>query len=271
MSDLWEIFALKYAERGNRTRADSFIADPHHDLPHEMDYYVWVLRQESRQRSRVILVDTGYDTEEGVARCREIQIHPAEKLRQFGISPEAIDTIILTHLHYDHAGSLKAFPNADLHVQALEMSYATGPCMCHDHLRAPFTGEHICDMVRALFAGRVHFSSGSKTIAEGVETHLIGGHSRGLQCVRVKTARGWVVLASDASHYYENYRLGKPFPIVVDVEDMLTGFQTLKQLAESDSHIIPGHDPIVRSIYQPVHSGDDSIVALHVAPKGGIL
>lgn len=42
----WEIHALKYAERSDRTRADSFIGDPH-DGPHPMDYYLWVLRQGS--------------------------------------------------------------------------------------------------------------------------------------------------------------------------------------------------------------------------------
>lgn len=267
MSDIWDVFALKYAERNTRTRADSFLADPHHDLPHAMDYFVWVLRQ----GSKTIVVDTGYDTEEAQARNRQIQINPADKLRQFGVDPETVDTVIITHLHYDHAGCLTAFPKANLHVQAVEMAYATGPCMCHDHLRAPFTGEHVCDMVRALFAGRVHFSTGSASIVDGVETHLIGGHSRGLQCVRVKTARGWVVLASDASHYFENYRLEKPFPIVVDVEDMLSGFGTLKMLAESDNHIIPGHDPMVRSTYEPVFSGDDSIVALHVPPKAKVM
>ncbi len=263
MSDLWEIYALKYAERNSRTRAESFIADPHHDLPHAMDYFIWVLRN----GSRIIVVDTGYDTQEAQVRHREIQINPADKLRQFGVDPATVDTVIVTHLHYDHAGCLTAFPKARLHVQQAEMAFATGPCMCHDHLRAPFSGNHVCDMVRALFAGRVHFAAGSAGIADGVETHLVGGHSRGLQCVRVKTARGWVVLASDASHYYENYRLGKPFPIVVDVEDMLSGFATLKQLAESDNHIIPGHDPIVRSIYPPLFTGDDSIVALHVPPS----
>jgi glyoxylase-like metal-dependent hydrolase (beta-lactamase superfamily II) len=263
MSDLWEIYALKYAERNARTRAESFIADPNHNQPHAMDYFIWVLRN----GGRTIVVDTGYDTQEAQDRGREIQINPADKLRQFGVDPDTVDTVIVTHLHYDHAGCLTAFPKAKLHVQEAELAFATGPCMCHDHLRAPFTGGHICDMVRALFAGRVHFASGSAAIADGVETHLVGGHSRGLQCVRVKTARGWVVLASDASHYYENYRLGKPFPIVVDVADMLSGFATLKQLAESDNHIIPGHDPLVRSLYPPLFAGDDSVVALHLPPR----
>lgn len=262
MSDIWEIYALKYAERNGRTRADSFMMDPHHDQQHDMDYYVWVLKNGARS----ILVDTGYDDAESTRRARPIITQPSQMLAEFGLAPDAVDTIILTHLHYDHAGSLSDFPHATLHVQETEMAFATGPCMCHDHLRMPFTGDHICDVVRSLYAGRVQFASGTATIAPGVETHLIGGHSRGLQCVRVHTARGWVVLASDAAHYYENYQAKKPFPIVVDMQAMLDGFQTLQQLASSPDHIIPGHDPKVRALYPNIHKDDDRIVALHSAP-----
>ena len=144
------------------------------------------------------------------------------------------------------------------------MIYATGPCMCHDALKKPFTGEHIVEMVRRLYAGRVAFHDGSAIVAPGVEVHLIGGHSRGLQCVRVKTRRGWLVLASDASHYYENFQQKKPFPIVVDIENMLSGFTRLESLAESADHIIPGHDPLVRQYY-PVH-GDKRVFRLDVEP-----
>lgn len=54
---LWEVHAVKYADRTSRTRADSFIFDDNHDAPHPMDYFMWVLRC----ASEVILVDTGYD------------------------------------------------------------------------------------------------------------------------------------------------------------------------------------------------------------------
>ncbi|MEL6933653.1 MAG: N-acyl homoserine lactonase family protein, partial [Pseudomonadota bacterium] len=60
----WEVYAVKYADRPGRTRADSFIFDDNHDAPHAIDYYMWVLRREGE----TILVDTGYDAEEGALR-----------------------------------------------------------------------------------------------------------------------------------------------------------------------------------------------------------
>ncbi len=260
----WTITAFKYAERNTRTRADSFIFDDDHARPHDMDYYVWLLEAEGRR----ILVDTGYDRVEGLARDRQIESDPVEMLAEAGHPPDRIDTVILTHLHYDHAGSLRAFPDARLVVQEAEMAFATGPCMCHDTLRMPFTGEHICDMVRALYAGRVTFVAGSAEVAPGVEVHLIGGHSRGLQVVRVRTARGWVVLASDATHFYENFLSAKPFPIVVDVGDMMAGFETIQRLGGSAEHIIPGHDPLVRAAYPKL--GSPNIVSLDAPPRPGL-
>ena len=244
MSD-WEVYAVKYADRNNRPRAESFILDLHHDSPHPMDYFVWVLRHEER----VILVDTGYDETEAQRRGRDIVMDPREALKPLGISAEAVDEVIVTHLHYDHAGGLHLFPNARLHLQAAEMAFATGPCMCHDVLRLPFTADHVCEAIQRLYAGKVIFHQGDAQIAEGVTVHCIGGHSRGLQCVRVKTQAGWMVLASDAAHYYENMWKGKPFPIVVDVEEMMEGFKTMGRLASRRELIVPGHDPMVRDVF----------------------
>jgi glyoxylase-like metal-dependent hydrolase (beta-lactamase superfamily II) len=241
----WEVHAVKYADRNARTRADSFIFDDNHDAPHAMDYYIWVLRQ----GERVIVVDTGYDTAEARARNRPIRMEPGEALAPLGIKPEDVNEVIVTHLHYDHAGGLHLFPNATLHLQAAEMAFATGPCMCHDTLRMPFTADHICESIKRLYAGKVRFYDGDGEIAEGVTVHCIGGHSRGLQAVRVLTSAGWMVLASDAAHYYENFMLQKPFPIVVDLQNMLDGFTTLKRLASAPELIIPGHDPLVRELF----------------------
>ena len=102
-----------------------------HDAPHPIDYFVWVIRN----ANRTILVDCGFDEAEGTKRGRKIARTPAAALEMLGISPAEIEQLIVSHLHYDHAGTLAAFPNARFHLQAAEMAYATGPCMCHNHLR----------------------------------------------------------------------------------------------------------------------------------------
>ena len=90
----------------------------------------------------------------------------------------------------------------------------------------------------------------------------------GLQAVRVHTRRGWIVLASDASHFYENMEAVSPFPIVHNVADMLDGYDKLRRLADSPQHIIPGHDPLVMQRYPAPSADMQGIVCrLDVAPK----
>ncbi|MEM6385816.1 MAG: N-acyl homoserine lactonase family protein [Pseudomonadota bacterium] len=248
----WEVFAIRYADQTNRTRARAFLGDDNHNAPCPIDFYVWLLRR----GDEVILIDTGFDGAEAQQRGFELRQEIGPALAPFGIQPEEITKLIVTHLHFDHAGGLHLFPNATLYMQAAEMAYATGPCMCHDVLRAPYTGAHICEAVMRLYAGKLIFFEGDAEIADGVTVHAIGGHSRGLQAVRVRTDAGFLVLASDAAHFYENFERRVPFPLVVDVEKMLTGFDTLYRLASTPDLIVPGHDPLVRK-YFPNDIGDE--------------
>ncbi|MCG6904271.1 MAG: N-acyl homoserine lactonase family protein [Rhodobacter sp.] len=252
MSELWQVYAVKYAERNTRTRSDSFLDDDHPAAPHGMDYFVWVLDNGARR----IVVDTGYDMAEGLRRDRPIIRDPAQALLALDLDPETVETVIITHLHYDHAGGLERYPAARFHLQAADMAFATGPCMCDVNLQMPFTVDHVCQMVRHVYSGRVVFHEGDGKIAPGVTVHCIGGHSRGLQAVRVMTAIGPVCLASDAAHYYENFEARKLFPIVVDRDAMLRGFDRITELAGDKARVIPGHDPLVRKRFaEHGHSG----------------
>ena len=108
MADSWDIYAIKYAERNQRTRAESFIGDDHPAAPHGMDYFTWLLVNENKK----ILVDTGYEAEEAASRGRPIIRDPAKALEALNVSAEELDTVIITHLHYDHAGGLNRYPKA---------------------------------------------------------------------------------------------------------------------------------------------------------------
>jgi glyoxylase-like metal-dependent hydrolase (beta-lactamase superfamily II) len=160
------------------------------------------------------------------------------------------------------------FPKARYHLQRDEMAYATGRYMGHAHMRIPFEVDDVVAMVRKVFSERVVFHDGTEQIAPGLTVHKLGGHSMGLQCVRVKTRRGYVVVASDASHLYGHFEQGRVFPVTYCVGDVLEGYTTIKKLADSLDHIVPGHDPQVAEIYPGAGPGLDSwVVRLDVAPR----
>ena len=256
VSETYEILALKYGRHAERTRRDNILLADDHASPQPIDYYVWVIRNEHR----TILVDTGFDRAEAKRRSRVLDREPREALEMAGVAVEKIETVIISHLHYDHAGTLEQYPAAHFHIQEAEVAFATGSCMCDEILRRPFTAEHVCQLIKKVYAGWVTFHDGDGAIAPGVTVHRAPGHSKGLQCVRVLTKTGWVVLAADSMHLYENFEQRRPFPIVVDVEAALRSFDRLERLATSRRHIVPGHDPLVLQRYPALNRRTEGVV-----------
>jgi glyoxylase-like metal-dependent hydrolase (beta-lactamase superfamily II) len=228
-----------------------------------MDYFVWLVRG----GGRTFLVDTGFGEDAARRRRRRLLRSPVEGLAALGVKATDVEDVVITHLHYDHAGNLGLFENARVHVQEAELAYATGPCMAHETIRHAFDVDDVLGMVKRLFGGRVRFHSGDATLAPGVTLHHLGGHTRGLQVVRVNTERGWVVLASDATHFLANMERRNPFPIFVDLQAVLDGYDRLLELASSSSHVVPGHDPEVLVRYPLLPEGGGEIACLHAAPK----
>jgi glyoxylase-like metal-dependent hydrolase (beta-lactamase superfamily II) len=260
----FELFALRYARFTGRSGADNFIGGDMHASGSDLDFFVWV----ARRSDRVFVIDTGFGPEAAARRGRTQFRRPAEAVRLLGIDPAAVDEVVLTHLHWDHAGSLGDFPKARLHLQDSEMAFATGRCMCHPHMRETFEVEDVVTMVRRVYAGQVDFHDGARQLCDGLSLHHIGGHTAGLQVVRVLTRRGWVVVASDAAHLYAHIATGRPFPIVAEMGPMLEGFSRVRQLAASDDHVVPGHDPLVMSLYPPPTPDLDGIVVRLDQPPG---
>jgi glyoxylase-like metal-dependent hydrolase (beta-lactamase superfamily II) len=246
MSETYEILALKYATITERTRLSSFMyPDDDHASPHPIDFFIWVIRNQNR----TILVDTGFDRTEARRRDIPVDLEPIEALKRIGIAADSIETAILSHLHFDHAGTLDDYPAAHFHVQEAEVAFATGPCMCEPMINDPYTVDHVCSVVRKIYSGRVHFHDGDGEVAPGITVHRAAGHTAGVQCVRVLTESGYVVLASDVSHYYENFEMRKPFKITNDVPETLRSYTRLEALATSRKHVVPGHDPLVLERY----------------------
>jgi glyoxylase-like metal-dependent hydrolase (beta-lactamase superfamily II) len=237
------IDAIRYA-RHERTAAANF-AQPvdDHDLPMPLDYYVWAIHREGQPP---VIVDTGFGEQAAAARGRIITRPLVEGLRDAGIDHLSVEDVILTHLHYDHAGSLSLFPNAKFHVQDAELAFATSRRVCDQPIRAPFDGEPVAQLIRKLYADHVVFHDGDDEFAPGIGLRVCPGHTAGLQVVCCEAERGTVVLASDAAHLYANITRKLPFPIFVDeAEYREAQARALGLAGGSLDHLIPGHDPLV--------------------------
>ena len=245
-TEQYEVFAVRYATREGQRR-DHFVGGDAHDAPMPMDYFVWVLRN----AQRTVVVDTGFHAAMADKRNRKYLRSPKEGLALLGVDVAQVRDVVITHLHYDHVGTFDDFPSARFHLQDAEMGFATGRHMCDGYFSHGYEVEEVVGMVRLVYKDRVAFHAGTHQLAPDISLHLIGGHTAGLQCVRVMTRRGWVVLASDASHYYEHMRSHRFFSLAFNLGDMVNGYRTLHELAESPKHVIPGHDPLVMRYYPP--------------------
>lgn len=138
-----------------------------------------------------VLVETGTGARMG-EKDRDIKGveggDPTEALRAVGEDPEGIDFVIVSHLHYDHAGGLvdaegrPMFPRARYIVQRMDAEAAHG-----DELRLQGIMEvEQLDLVRK--AGQLAEVHGDVEIVPGVQVLRTGGHTRGSQAVLIGTA-----------------------------------------------------------------------------------
>lgn len=261
----FEVYAIKYAEREAR-RGDHFIGGDPHDAPMDMDYFVWALKR----GDEVWVVDTGFDVLDAERRSRRLVRTVREGLALVGVESHDVDNVIITHLHYDHIGGYEHFPKAQFHLQDKEMAYATGRNMTRPAISHAYTADHIADLVFRVFEARVTFHDGEADLAPGLSVHWVGGHTAGLQVVRVWTRIGWIVLASDASHYYENMNADRPFVIVWNQGEILEAFDTMRALSDDPEWIVPGHDPLVFDRYDaPSDDLKGKVIRLDAEPKPG--
>lgn len=242
-SDTYQIFVIKFAT-ANMDGRTFFIPPRASEKEIQFDYYISVIANDER----TILVDTGFRAEIGHKRGRVFQRCPVESLSLCGFDAGQIHNIILTHLHYDHAGNMESFESAQFYIQRREIEFVTSAMMSNPipNLGGSVEESDVHTLVDLIFAGRVTILDGFTELAPGIELHHVGGHTPGQQIVRVKTNRGWVVLANDTCHYERNLNDRRPVSAFVDLREMIAGFDTLMRLAEEDlSRIIPGHDPMI--------------------------
>ena len=206
-----------------------------------MDYFVWVARNDER----TVVIDTGFSVAGGRRRGRDLLVEVPVLFERLGVDPADGPAVVVTHAHYDHIGNLPHFPHSTVHIAEREVSFWSGSHRDRPLFHHSVEDEELDHLASVVASGRARLIRGREWIAPGVEMIEVGGHTPGQAMVRVRTAAGWVLLASDAVHYYEELDLDRPFSSVADVAGMYTAFDSIRAMVaagEADV-VVSGHDP----------------------------
>jgi glyoxylase-like metal-dependent hydrolase (beta-lactamase superfamily II) len=193
-----------------------------------------------------ILVDTGGTPPDGVRwqpyfRTENESLDNA--LNNIGVSPEDIDIVVLTHLHWDHASNNHLFPDARFIVQQKEYDYLTAP---EPEVKAGYEPNLILRTEYELVDGDVD-------IIPGISVILAPGHSAGMQCVVIETRTGKYILGGDLVTLFENWEARPHIPNGV-FHDLNTMLESLDKIDRIRGTVLPGHDQEVfnrSNIYPP--------------------
>jgi len=202
-----------------------------------------------------VLFDTGFLEDDARARRIRDYVSPAVAVERVGVKAADIPMALISHLHYDHWAGHSLFPRAEYWIQRDEMAFWTGRYASMPAFRGSANVEQLMQVVPLNYANRLRIVHGDHEVLPGIRVYRVGGHTAGLQIVTVQTARGTVVLTSDASHFYHNVETRNPTQIITSLPEMLEGFETIHTLAGKDKLIVAGHDPLVADRFKPIAPG----------------
>ncbi len=252
----YEIYALKYA--GPFTSSGAFLMwFKEWDRIGRRNYYFWCVRG----GDETVVVDTGVSPELAAPKNLKGYVSPTDVLAGIDIMAEEVAHVVVTHIHWDHAGGVSLFPNARFYVQKQEYDF-----WIHDPIsqRPPFL--HVADeKTRSYLAAlegteRLVLIDGDRQILPGIDCLLAPGHTVALQALAVNTRRGTAVLGSDAAHIFRNYREDWPSAIVTDMVAWMRTYDKLKAKVSSMDLLFPGHDTEMESEYPGVAAGVTRLV-----------
>jgi N-acyl homoserine lactone hydrolase len=153
-----------------------------------------------------IIVDGSYQHDHvpefifGPHRTSDLEV--PEVLRRNGVDPQAIDTVIVTHLHHDHTGYLHLFTNAHFYVQEAELTSSYFPM--------GFQSVGVCQEDWVGLVPRFRLLNGDFNLRDGIDLVFAPGHTEGHQAVALNTARGRAIIFGDALYMYAG--MAKRFP-----------------------------------------------------------
>ncbi|MBI2877753.1 MAG: N-acyl homoserine lactonase family protein [Candidatus Tectomicrobia bacterium] len=239
----YEIYALKYAET---REMPAFLFFLYGNPPFAADqpkvpvaFYLWLIKGPKER----ILFDAGMTPEAAKRFNLSNYTNPQEMLAHLKLKPEQIDRVVVSHGHFDHLNGITLFPKARILVQkAFYDAVVAGPKYAfYRQMGFPSQPEDAEALKRSKAQGRLRLMEGDTVIAPGIRALRVDGHFPGHSILVVNTAKGPVVLTSDAVYLYENLEKDWPIGLIMtDLDDVMRGMARVRRLG---GVMVPGHDP----------------------------
>jgi len=216
------------------------------------NYYVWCLRGDGP----TAVVDTGVPPAAPASRALTGYVPVDAALTRLGVRADEVEHVVLTHLHFDHAGGVGLFPAATFYVQRAEYEFWQDDPVARTRPLAQLADAASLAHLRELEArGRLRLLDGVREVLPGVHCVPAPGHTPALQVVAAATKRGRAVVASDCGHFFRNFAQEWPSSLICDLPAWLRSFPAVKALADRPDLVFPGHDPRLTSDYPAVAEG----------------
>ena len=205
---LWTVHVIEYARASKQPMASLIwgtFGDPPIDTP-----FSFVLAQGG---GRTVLCDCGFMKEGGGAAFASkfgvpTWVSPLRLLERMGVAPGDVTDIVLSHAHFDHAGSIDQFPRAHIYLQKAELlswveAFALPPRF--SILTDVVDPDDIRAALEASFQHRLTLIEGDRdNLLPGLSVRLARGHTMGQQFITLETARGRYAVAGDCIYSARN-------------------------------------------------------------------
>ncbi|PYR61696.1 MAG: methylmalonyl-CoA epimerase [Acidobacteria bacterium] len=218
--------------------------------------------------ARTMLIDAGLGDKEndkfrdiyGVERARNLD----HTLAEAGLTPEDIDIVLATHLHFDHAGGFTRrdasgrvhprFPRAQYIIRRGEWEDATHP---HERNRASYLFDNYVPLAGA---GVLQLVDDDRTIMPGVRVRRTGGHTMHHQMAVIESGGKTAVFVADliptTAHLGEAWIMGYD---LYPMDTLAAKKAFLKEAIERDVLVFFEHDPVVTAGHINEHNGKRTI------------
>ncbi|MBO7725973.1 MAG: MBL fold metallo-hydrolase [Thermoguttaceae bacterium] len=220
----------------------------------------------ARRKDDVVLFDTGYGGKERPKHLRGYALEEGNpifaSLAQVGVRPEQVTHVVMTHLHFDHAGGatlteengapVPAFPNALCWASEVEWSDALDP---EPALRGAYPQENLLPLAERNLSRA--FENGEE-ILPGLTAYVTGGHTRGHAVFRLAAETGPVYIVGELAP--TGWHTKQLWSTACDIDQMAgrrVKPEILARALGESAPIFPAHDPRGAAFRLTERRGDD--------------